>query len=141
MDRLLNTFIAFYGTQQFLFRVHNSEPMDRVLRHKNPLHNFTCYSLVLMIQVYYNSLNMQVSQVISYIHLFQSKFCTHAFAISPILLEFHLYHIPFFERHLMIAYEAIQQYDIYPIRLALLLPNTVVTICPQTLDLLSGKEP
>jgi len=41
----------------------------------------------------------------------------------------------------MIAYEAIEQYDIYPIRLALLLPHTVVTICPQTLDLLSGTEP
>jgi len=94
-----------------------------------------------MIQVYYNSLNMQVSKVITYIHFFQSKFCTHTFFLSPILLEFHLYHLPFFEIHLMIVYEAIQQYDIYPIRLALLLPNSVVTICPQTLDLLSGKEP
>lgn len=40
----------------------------------------------------------------------------------------------------MIACEAIQQYYIYFIRPVSVLPNTVVTIRPQTLDLLSGKE-
>ena len=47
--------------------------MDRVLRHKNPLHNFTRYSLVFMLQVYYSSLYVQVSPVTSYIQFFPVK--------------------------------------------------------------------
>jgi len=86
VDRRLNTFLAFYGTRQFRYVDHNSAPMDRVLRHKNPLHNFTRYSLVFMLQVYYSSLYVQVSPVTTYIQFFSSQ------SFEPT----HLPYLPFF---------------------------------------------